>query len=477
MLPSLRATRAAAWLLASSLGCSRAALLSTAPPPSRAHAARMTVHPSHHSAEEEAKRAWLSRLDAPQWGNQGVQADDAGWVQPLTKDSGEPQMPLTEEEAKRAWLQRLGAPTWGRRDSNAFEAQADSLQPSQVAPARTRPVQAPPAAPTPPLVQSSGPEQSEEEAKRAWLARLETPSWGKQSSGQSAWVDQEYSSTQPPSSSAPQAQATPASEEDEKRAWVERLNAPPSREQAPAARGIDEEFQLLLAKKQAALDMLEEFDARSQSSNRSVRDPLLDAAVAAAAQSMLSKQRSAEGKSVDVLDADQPGKAKATGNVVACLTALSTACVLQVNSFPLDADFLLIVGFFAAAASVVSEDKESPLGSTLHRVGLLMLPAVEAAVAAAQTASSFLKTKNNESPTETVSNACRRLFVKLLQPTPLQSSRPPPPVSPPPPPLPTSSEPTFRVQVSPAKQRRTPIPSNHPNSKNSNYSGEMHLDL
>ncbi|KAL3926599.1 MAG: hypothetical protein SGPRY_003228, partial [Prymnesium sp.] len=400
MLLSLRATRAAAWLLASSLGCSRAALLSTGPPPSRAHAPRMTAHPSHHSAEEEAKRAWLSRLDAPQWGNQGVQADDAGWAQPLTRDLEEPQMPLTEEEAKRAWLQRLGAPTWGRRDSNAFEAQADSLQPSQVAPARTRPGQAPPAAPTPPLVQSSGPKQSEEEAKRAWLARLETPSWGKpmsgqsywagqdspaietpsssapqphatsgvtmprattstestpppettsvsqplaktpglappprlseeeakrawlarletpswgkQSSGQSAWVDQEYSSIQPLSSSAPQAQATPASEEDEKRAWVERLNAPPSREQAPAARGIDEEFQLLLAKKQAALDMLEEFNARSQSSNQSVRDPLLDAAVAAAAQSMRSKQRLAEGKSVDVLDADKPGKAKAT---------------------------------------------------------------------------------------------------------------------------------------------------------------------
>jgi len=89
------------------------------------------------SREEEAKRAWLARLDAPTWGAAAAAVSAvATQVTEMTNVDLPPRM--SEQEAKRAWLARLDVPSWG-----------------------------------------TGAKMSEEAAKKAWLARLDAPSWGK----------------------------------------------------------------------------------------------------------------------------------------------------------------------------------------------------------------------------------------------------------------------------------------------------------
>merc|ERR1711965_601643 len=82
------------------------------------------------SAEEAAKRAWLAKLDAPTWGKaaEAVAAAsvDAVATQALEEkcDEGDAVACDTlskEEEAKRAWLARLDAPTWGKAASSLTE--------------------------------------------------------------------------------------------------------------------------------------------------------------------------------------------------------------------------------------------------------------------------------------------------------------------------------------------------------------------
>merc|ERR1719271_401114 len=89
------------------------------------------------SREEEAKRAWLAKLDAPTWGAAAAAVSAvATQVTEMTNVDLPPRM--SEQEAKRAWLARLDVPSWGK-----------------------------------------GAKMSEEAAKKAWLARLDAPSWGK----------------------------------------------------------------------------------------------------------------------------------------------------------------------------------------------------------------------------------------------------------------------------------------------------------
>ena len=80
------------------------------------------------SAEEAAKRAWLARLDAPVWRQAAAAVAAAAVVAPNEAaiddliidcdrgvDAACEELPgrLSEEEAKKRWLARLDAPTWG----------------------------------------------------------------------------------------------------------------------------------------------------------------------------------------------------------------------------------------------------------------------------------------------------------------------------------------------------------------------------
>ena len=67
--------------------------------------ARVCMSAAVSVSEEEAKRAWLSRLDGPTWGK-GVVASTTQANKEVAK--------AKEEEAKKAWLARLDAPTWGK---------------------------------------------------------------------------------------------------------------------------------------------------------------------------------------------------------------------------------------------------------------------------------------------------------------------------------------------------------------------------
>ena len=74
------------------------------------------------SSEEEAKKAWLAKLDAPKWGKAAVAltgiASEAVQLAEMAVACHEGDEVACnnlsrEEEAKRAWLTKLDAPTWG----------------------------------------------------------------------------------------------------------------------------------------------------------------------------------------------------------------------------------------------------------------------------------------------------------------------------------------------------------------------------
>merc|ERR1719291_1477155 len=142
-------------------------------------------------AEAEAKKRWLSRLDAPTWGRAasvvGAAAAEAAQMAKLTEkcEEGDDEACDTlskEEEAKKRWLARLDAPTWGKAAAALASVAAQAAQ-----------------------VMVPG-QMSEEEAKARWLARLDAPAWG-------------------PAASV--ATAAPAmSEEEAKARWLARLDAP-----------------------------------------------------------------------------------------------------------------------------------------------------------------------------------------------------------------------------------------------------------
>ena len=144
-----------------------------------AAAAPAPVATSAGLSEDEAKAAWLARLDAPTWGKaastlQGV-ADDMVQMAVLEEKCDQGQAAacdtLSKEDAtKKAWLAKLDVPSWGA-------AAADV--PTQVATAAvavaTEQAVAPPVAA--PAVDTSG-LSAEEAAKRAWLAKQDNePSW------------------------------------------------------------------------------------------------------------------------------------------------------------------------------------------------------------------------------------------------------------------------------------------------------------
>merc|ERR1719217_1556688 len=117
------------------------------------------------TVDDEAKRLWLARLDAP-WGRAAAVvaelAEEALVIEKMTEDK------MTEDDAKKAWLARLDAPTWGKAAkmiTKVVEEASDVQQMTEACDA----------------IGEDTCESSlsrEEKAKKEWLARLDVTSWG-----------------------------------------------------------------------------------------------------------------------------------------------------------------------------------------------------------------------------------------------------------------------------------------------------------
>jgi len=145
------------------------------------------------SREEEAKRAWLASLDVPAWGAA------AAAVSAVASQVSAPAA-VSEEEAKQAWLARLDAPTWGKGVVSPTGGAAAS-------PARL----------------------SEDEAKRAWLARLDAPTWGTAAAAVTqvaAEAERLVALEQDCNTGVDAACDALAREDEAKRAWLAKLDVP-----------------------------------------------------------------------------------------------------------------------------------------------------------------------------------------------------------------------------------------------------------
>ena len=111
------------------------------------------------SREEEAKRAWLAKLDAPTWGAVAAAVSEvAAGVGPAGGDN---------DAAKKAWLARLDAPTWGKAASALVEIAGSAAVGAAMEEACDQGVE-----------EACDGLSREEEAKAAWMAKLDAPTWG-----------------------------------------------------------------------------------------------------------------------------------------------------------------------------------------------------------------------------------------------------------------------------------------------------------
>merc|ERR1719473_847351 len=140
------------------------------------------------SREDEAKRAWLAKLDVPTWGAA------AAAVSAVATELTQPQ---SEEEAKKAWLATLDAPTWGKAAAALASTAADAAELAGMTAACDAGDEA-----------ACDSLTGEEEAKRAWLGKLDVPTWGAAAAAVSS-VASEVS-----------AGSTQSAEEIAKQAWL-----------------------------------------------------------------------------------------------------------------------------------------------------------------------------------------------------------------------------------------------------------------
>lgn len=164
----------------------------------------------HSSREDEAKSAWLAKLDAPTW---GAAAAAVSAVASEVRTTAA----VSEDEAKLAWLARLDTPAWGRQTSAAT--------PAASAPASSAPPVSVPAG------ESAAPagNLSEEEAKLAWLARLDAPTWGQAAAAvtQVAADASLFAAMEQACETGVQEACDSLSREEEaKREWLAKLDAP-----------------------------------------------------------------------------------------------------------------------------------------------------------------------------------------------------------------------------------------------------------
>jgi hypothetical protein len=157
------------------------------------------------SAEEAAKQAWLAKMDAPAWGKAAAAVAAAGSMAALDEACAQEVEEAcdglsVEEEAKRAWLARLDTPSWGAVAAAVSE-----------------------------ISSSVGPGGDDEAAKKAWLARLDAPTWGKAAA---ALVDIAGSAgamgamEEACDQGVEEACAGLSSEEEAKAAWLAKLDTP-----------------------------------------------------------------------------------------------------------------------------------------------------------------------------------------------------------------------------------------------------------
>jgi hypothetical protein len=148
------------------------------------------------SAEEIAKAAWLSKLDAPTWG--GVAS-----AEPAAASYSAPAAAaLSEDAAKAAWLARLDAPKWGQAATAMAMVAAAASQVQAMTEACESGVQ-----------EACDGLSREDEAKRAWLAKLDAPTWGAAAAAVTAVASEVQTSA-------------PVSEDAAKAAWLAKLDTP-----------------------------------------------------------------------------------------------------------------------------------------------------------------------------------------------------------------------------------------------------------
>lgn len=153
--------------------------------------------------EEEAKKAWLSKLDVPSWGDAAEAIATIATIEQVTEpleDVTSLPTKMSEEDAKKAWLSKIETPAWGKISEEEAKAQwlakldtpvwgqAAAAMISVVAEANkmadlTEGCDAGDAAACDALSQ-------EDEAKKAWLAKLDVPSWGTmtEDAAKKAWL-------------------------------------------------------------------------------------------------------------------------------------------------------------------------------------------------------------------------------------------------------------------------------------------------
>ena len=115
------------------------------------------------SKEEEAKRAWLSKLDVQTWGKVAAAVSEVAVVATVTQN-------MDEEAAKKAWIAKLDEGRYNGLSSNRSPG-VGRVVPTAATAAPVAPVSAP-------VVGGFVENSAEDAAKSAWLNRLDTPAWG-----------------------------------------------------------------------------------------------------------------------------------------------------------------------------------------------------------------------------------------------------------------------------------------------------------
>jgi len=108
------------------------------------------------SKEDEAKKAWLAKIDVPAWGKAATVVTELASVAAMMPD---------DAAAKAAWLAKIDVPKWGPAAEVIIGVMADAAQFAECdAGVAAEEVECAPL--------------SEDEAKRAWLAKLDLITWG-----------------------------------------------------------------------------------------------------------------------------------------------------------------------------------------------------------------------------------------------------------------------------------------------------------
>jgi len=168
------------------------------------------------SKEDQAKAAWLAKIDVPSWGAAAAAMKEIGEEQ-----LAEPMANVSEEEAKKAWLAKLDAPVWGQAAAamTSIAAEANLMAGD---------------------VDASAAEAlaRENEAKKAWLAKLDVPSWGTMSeeTAKNKWLAKLNDvpswhgkvATSAPMEREPAVFRMEVSEEEAKKKWLAKLDDVPS---------------------------------------------------------------------------------------------------------------------------------------------------------------------------------------------------------------------------------------------------------